>query len=113
MAILDNNNRLKSSCDRLSEIADKARENLITQNVYQNLPGKSYNSRHPNATQEQGGVDDRNNIKGKGTGQYLDTTNGGSSVDVNGKPELGIGGRADAQTKNLYTSDNPYDCFIF
>ena len=72
-----------------------------------------YTATHPNATQAQGGVDDRLNSKGKGTGEYLDTRNGGGSVDINGRPELGIGARQDAFTKNIYTRDNPYDCFIF
>jgi hypothetical protein len=113
MAINDNNNRLGRSCDRLGDIASKAREQLILQNVYQDLSGKRYNSTHPNATQAQGGIDDRLNAKGKGTGEYLDTSNGGGSIDINGRPELGGGGRLDALTKNIYTKDNPYDCFIF
>ena len=113
MAIQDNNNRLGRSCDRLGEIADTAREQLILQNVYQDISGKRYNSTHPNATQAQDGVDDRLNAKGKGTGGYLDTTSGGGSIDINGRPELGGGGRLEALTKNIYTKDNPYDCFIF
>ena len=113
MAIQDNNNRLGRSCDRLGQIGDEARQNLITQNIYQDQIGRRYTATHPNATQAQGGVDDRLNNKGKGTGEYLDTRNGGGSVDINGRPELGIGARQDAFTKNIYTRDNPYDCFIF
>lgn len=113
MAIQDNNNSLGRSCNRLEEIANQTRQNLITQNIYQDNAGNRYKATHPNATQALGGVDDRNNNKGKGTGEYLDTRNGGSSVDINGRPELGIGARQDAFTKNLYTRDNPYDCFIF
>ena len=113
MAINDNNNRLNPSCDRLGQIAEEARQGLITQNVYQDISGKRYDATHPNATQAQGGVDDRLNVKGKGTGEYLDTTNGGGYTDQFGKPELGIGARQDAFTKNIYTRDNPYDCFIF
>ena len=109
----DNNNRLGRSCDRLSEIAEIARQNLVTQNIYQNVEGKTYTSRHPNATQVQGGVDDRTNIKGKGTGEYLDTRGGGGYYDINGRPELGGGGRNALLSKNIYTADNPYDCFIF
>lgn len=113
MAIQDNNNDLGRSCDRLGQIAAESRERLLTENIYQDKSGKRYNTTHPNATQAQGGIDDRGNHKGKGTGEYMDTTKGGSSIDINGIPELGGGGRQDALRKNIYTKDKPYDCFIF
>jgi hypothetical protein len=100
----DNNNVNPKSCNRLEEIANEARKKLLTENIYQNETGKSYDSRHPNANQSKGGVDDRQNAKGKGTGQYMDSSNGGGSADISA--------RTNALLKNKYTKDKPYDCFI-
>ena len=43
----------------------------------------------------------------------FDTRGGGGYYDINGRPELGGGGRNALLSKNIYTADNPYDCFIF
>lgn len=112
MAQNDNNNKLEDSCSRLEKIANEARIKLITQNIYQDEESKRYDARHPNATQKQGGYDDRRNNKGKGTGKYLDTSNGGGYTDINGRSDVG-GGRIATLQKNKYTPDKPYNCFIF
>lgn len=109
----DNNNTLGRSCSRLEEIANQARQALILQNIYFKETGKFYDVSHPNANQNQGGADDRLNIKGKGTnGGYLDTTNGGGYYDINGRPDVDGSGRNAALTKNIYTKDRPYDCYV-
>ena len=112
MPIQDNNNNVPKSCSRLEEIAEKARLGLISQNVYQNENNKRYGVTHPNATQETGGIDDRTNAKGKGTGEYMDTTNGGGDADINGRADVAGSGRKRLLQNNKYSKDNPYDCFI-
>jgi hypothetical protein len=113
MAQSDDNNLLGRSCSRLEEIANEARKNLLLQNVYFNESSKKYDVNHPNANQSQGGVDDRLNIKGKGTfGGYLDTTNGGGYYDINGRPDVDGSGRNRLLAKNLYNRDKPYDCYV-
>ena len=113
MAIRDNNNTTPKSCNRLEEIAEDQRNRLLTENIYQDKLGKIYGATHPNATQEQGGIDDRNNIKGKGTGEYLDTSKGGGSLDIFGRPDVQGSGRNNLLLLNKYNADNPYDCFLF
>ena len=111
MAINDNNNRLGRSCTRLEEIAEQARQQLLLRNVYQNSVGRIYNENHPNALQTPGGSDDRLNIKGKGTAGYLDTENGGGYYDIYGRPDVDGSGRNNLLLKNIYSKENPYDCF--
>lgn len=98
-----------SSCSRLEEIALKAREDLIIKNNYNDV--NYYSSTHPNATVLGGSADDPNNNKGKGTGVFLDTSSGGSHVDVYGIPSLGLYGRS-AIEENAYSDQKKYDCFI-
>lgn len=107
----DNNNTLGKSCTRLEEIATAARQELLLRNVYQNEPGKFYSTQHPNALQAQGGADDPQNIKGKGTFGYLDTANGGGAYDIFGRPEVDGSGRNNLLLKNLYRKENQYNCF--
>jgi hypothetical protein len=113
MAINDNLNTTPQSCNRLEEIAKEARERLIRDNIYQNQLNKIYGVTHPNATQEKGGIDDRKNNKGKGTGDFLDTSKGGGNYDINGRSDVLGSGRKALLQLNKYTSKNPYDCFQF
>lgn len=109
----DNNQNLNKSCNQLEKIAEIARERLIKLNIYQKESGKKYESTHPNASQDTGDASyDPKNIRGKGTGQYLDTTNGGGYNDINGKAGFEGTGRIATLKKNLYNKDNPYDCFL-
>lgn len=108
----DNNNNIPKSCSRLEEIANEARAKLIRDNVYQDVAGQRYTSTHVNATQGGGGIDDRQNQKGKGTGEFLDTSKGGGSLDVNGRADVGGSGRKNLLTLNKYSADEPYDCFL-
>ena len=60
---------------KLEIAADEARaENLIKNEYQENNP---YEDTHRDALSD-------GDEKGKGTGEYLDTVNGGSSVDING-----------------------------
>ena len=61
---------------KLEKLGDEFRVENLKGNTYQKDDSKQYSSKHPNALTSEG--------KGKGTGEYLDTVNGGSSVDING-----------------------------
>lgn len=99
------------SCQTLTEIADKARELNDYTNIYSEKNGL-YNNSHPNATQKVGGADDPGNVKGKETGGgFLDTSNGGGTIDINGSPSLFGSGRNLLYAENLYTPDKKYVCF--
>jgi hypothetical protein len=99
-----------ASCDRLGEIADKARAELTALNSYRNVSGQIYGPTHPNATQEVG-QGDPSNIRGKGTGVAFDTENGGGYYDINGRPDVSGSGRKSHFT-NTYNKNNVYDCVI-
>lgn len=99
------------SCELLTKIADEARAKLMASNIYNAETDKQYSATHPNATQALGGSDDPANTKGRGTGIYLDSTGGGTNVDINGRPDVLNSGRK-AIYSNLYNPDKPYDCFI-
>ena len=60
--------------NRLTEIADFERKKNIVKNDY-SQQGQSYSSTNPDA------VGDGDSL-GRGTGVFLDTANGGSSVDT-------------------------------
>lgn len=98
------------ACSKLEELAKTARESMLSKNIY--TSETQYGSSHPNATQAAGGNDDPLNIMGKGTGIVLDTTNGGSSVDVNGSPSIAVPTGRAALQKNEYNADNVYSCFV-
>lgn len=98
------------SCSLLEEVGKKYRE----ENLYKNVYGQSslYSQTHPNATVAQGGTDDPQNQKGKGTGIPFDTSQGGSAIDINGSPLfMGLTGRA-AVAQNKYTASNIYQCEV-
>ena len=96
---------------KLEELADQYRVENLKGNTYQKDEGKKYSPTHPNALTGKG--------KGKGTGEYLDTYNGGSEVDIKGNPTISKTGResliAENETKNGavngpngYGPDKPY-----
>jgi hypothetical protein len=95
---------------KLETIAKKYRkDNLYSKNIYSK--DNTYSEVHPNATQEVS-ADDINNEKGKGTGVIFDTENGGSSVDINGDPNLiSKTGRA-ATVTNKYNKNNQYNIVV-
>jgi hypothetical protein len=98
-----------SSCDELTRYAEEYRRRLIIENGYNNTPGNVYGVNHPNATLAVG-ANDPNNLRGRGTGVYLDTSNGGTSVDINGLPDYPNTGRIGTLFLNRFTPTNPYSC---
>lgn len=97
------------ACSRLEEIANSTRSEMLGKNLYNEE--EAYSSVHPNATQAVGS-NDVNNVKGKGTGVAFDTTNGGSSVDINGSSAYYGSGRKGIYYVNKYNPENQYNCFI-
>lgn len=92
---------------KLQHIAEEKRLSDKNKNIYQNESGKRYTASHPNATVEQGGIDDPENAKGKATGVKFDFTNGGSAIDQNGVAGVPFSGRA-AVLQNNYNKNNTY-----
>jgi hypothetical protein len=86
---------------RLEELGDEYRKDNLIKNTYQNNESKKYSGTHPNATSD-------GDNKGKGTGNFLDTYNGGSDMDINGNPNEPGSGRIKNIAKNQYNEDNPY-----
>ena len=91
----------KKPGEKLSDISSKAREKLITRNVYKQVDG--YGSNHPNALSD-------GDPKGKGNAQYLNVYNDGNtggSLDIlgNGEPNTG---RIGNLKNNLYNKKNEY-----
>lgn len=96
----------------LEERGDFYRPQLIKFNDY-NLFDESanYSSTHPNALSGKASDRDPNDIKGKGTGKYFDTTNGGGFHDINGHPTYVGSGRNKQLASNLYNPENSYPDF--
>ena len=86
---------------RLEELADDFRKGNLIKNTYQKDESKQYSGTHPNATSD-------GDNKGKGTGNFLDTYNGGSDMDINGNPKEPGSGRVKNIAKNQYNEDKPY-----
>lgn len=97
----------ETSSQKLTRIAREARERLFGINSYNPISGNEYNGSHPNATQESGQGDPLN-IRGKGTGQYLDTTGGGGEYDINGLPQVYNSGRKGIYS-NVYSPQHQYE----
>lgn len=75
---------------------------LIPLNSYNSVsPTNRYSGTHPNA------LSDGDN-KGKGTGVFLDTYNGGADFDINGNPAAAGSGRIQNIAINEYNSLNGY-----
>jgi len=97
----------ETSSQKLSRIAQEARERLFNINSYNPLANNIYSESHPNANQEIGQGDPLN-IRGKGTGQYLDIENGGGEYDINGRPEVYNSGRRGIYS-NIYSPQHQYE----
>jgi len=86
---------------KLEELGNQYRKDNITKNTYQNAQGNEYGAKHKNA------LSDGDN-KGKGTGLFLDTYNGGGQQDEIGSSNEPGSGRIANITKNQYSAEKPY-----
>ena len=86
---------------KLEELGDIFRKENIIKNTYQNAEGNAYGQKHSNA------LSDGDN-KGKGTGIFLDTYNGGGADDIIGASNEPGSGRINNLIKNQYSESKPY-----
>jgi len=89
---------------KLEEIAIEARKTLITNNTFNDeATPNNYSATHTNALS-----DEQTPKHGKGTGVSFDTSNGGSSDDINGVANAAGSGRIANILANEYNDDNKY-----
>lgn len=88
---------------KLELIAIAQRNTIIPMNTYNVDPTQNYKSTHSRAMS-----DNATPVNGKGTGIYMDTMNGGSSVDINGIAAAAGSGRLGNQAFNQYSQGNGY-----
>jgi hypothetical protein len=86
---------------KLEELAKQFRIDNTKSNTYQNNESDKYGSTHPNALGD-------GDVKGKGTGNRLDTYNGGGLNDIQGVASEPDSGRIRNIKKNIYNADKPY-----
>ena len=88
--------------NKLEEAAIQQRSTLIPLNGYNSSDvSQNYTAGHSNALSD-------GDLKGKGTGVHLDTTNGGGDFDINGNPSIVGSGRIQNQVINQFDQDNGY-----
>ena len=87
------------SSNKLEQAAIATRNTLIAINNYDNVDdANNYTSTHTRALSDQ-----QTPINGKGTGVFLDTYNGGGSVDIYGASNASGSGRLAAFANNTST----------
>jgi hypothetical protein len=85
--------------NKLEEAAIASRNVLIAINNYDNVAdANNYTATHTKALSDQ-----ETPVKGKGTGVFLDTYNGGGSLDIYGNPAAAGSGRLAAIANNTST----------
>lgn len=89
---------------KLEQIAIEQRANLMGMNEFNQLENNGYSATHTKAMS-----DSETPIQGKGTGVYMDTMNGGGSIDINGLPGLHGSGRLGQLAMNDYNYENGYE----
>ena len=89
----------------LERIAIEKRNELIARNTYNSSDAEqNYSATHTRALS-----DTETPNYGKGTGVFMDTSAGGSSIDINGSPEAPGSGRIKNVATNEYNKDNDYE----
>ena len=87
------------SSNKLEQAAIVARNTLIAINGYDNAAdANNYTATHTKALSDQ-----QTPVKGKGTGVFLDTYNGGGSLDIYGSSNAAGSGRLAAFANNTST----------
>ena len=90
--------------NKLEQAAIAARNALIPTNTYKgDAAGNEYSATHTRALS-----DEVTPVAGKDTGVFLDTYNGGGSIDINGATDAVGSGRIQNVAKNEYNSINSY-----
>lgn len=91
--------------NKLEQAAIAARDNLVGFNTYKG----DDNSNNYTATHTRALSDQTTPVYGKGTGTFLDTYNGGGSLDINGNPAAAGSGRIQNKAFNQYNENNQYE----
>ncbi len=90
--------------NKLEQAAIAARNATLPINTYNDdSAGNEYSATHTRALSDQ-----TTPVAGKGTGVFLDTYNGGGSLDVNGSPQAAGSGRLQNVATNEYNAINTY-----
>ena len=87
----------------LQDYAIEKRGELSAKNIYNEIEGSDYTAQHTRALS-----DSKTPIQGKGTGIFLDVTNGGGDYDINGNPIIVGSGRIKNLGVNEYGDSKPY-----
>lgn len=91
--------------NKLEEIAIQYRDLLTTKNTFNNsADANNYGETHTRALS-----DEATPVHGKGTGVFLDTYNGGGSLDIYGSQNAVGSGRIANKAKNEYNENKPYE----
>lgn len=89
---------------KLEEIAIAQRNILVAINPFDNAdPSQNYTAVHTKALS-----DNITPVQGKGTGIFMDTTNGGGSLDINGAAQFPGSGRLAEIAANQFQPTTPY-----
>jgi hypothetical protein len=92
------------SSNKLEQAAIAARASQLGANTYNSADdANKYTATHTRALSDQ-----QTPVYGKGTGVFLDTYNGGGSMDVNGNPNSAGSGRIQNKAFNQYNENNTY-----
>jgi hypothetical protein len=90
--------------NKLEQVALSERDALVTKNTYKgDDDSNNYSATHTRALSDQ-----QTPVAGKGTGVFLDTYNGGGSLDINGSPDAAGSGRIQNKAFNQYNENNEY-----
>lgn len=90
--------------NKLEQAAIAARNATLPINTYNDdIGGNEYGSTHSRALS-----DTITPVAGKGTGVFLDTYNGGGSLDINGSPSAAGSGRLQNVATNEFNNLKPY-----
>ncbi len=90
--------------NKLEQAAIAARNTLLPANTYNDeADANNYTATHTRALS-----DNQTPVAGKGTGIFLDTYNGGGSIDINGASNAVGSGRLQNIAKNEYDASNTY-----
>jgi len=90
--------------NKLEEVAIAQRQALLTSNAFNDeAPANNYTATHTKAKS-----DEETPAHGKGTGLDFDTSNGGSTHDINGVANATGSGRIANVLKNEFNADNKY-----
>jgi len=92
------------SSNKLEQAALAARNTLLPINTYND----SNDSNNYTATHTRALSDAQTPVAGKGTGIFLDTFNGGGSLDINGNPSAAGSGRLANIGVNQYNGGATY-----